>query len=70
MESHFDYYRPVAETKPGLPQDGAFYGLGVHTMDQIISLFGRPDHVAYDIRSLRNKANPTTPLKRSCFMAI
>ena len=51
MESHFDYYRPVAETKPGLPQDGAFYGLGVHTMDQIISLFGRPDHVAYDIRS-------------------
>ena len=45
VESHFDYYRPVAETKPGLPQDGAFYGLGVHTMDQIISLFGRPDHV-------------------------
>ncbi|MEJ1604799.1 Gfo/Idh/MocA family oxidoreductase, partial [Escherichia coli] len=43
VESHFDYYRPVAETKPGLPQDGAFYGLGVHTMDQIISLFGRPD---------------------------
>ncbi len=31
---------------------------------------GRPDHVAYDIRSLRNKANPETPLKRSCFMAI
>ncbi|MEL2953762.1 oxidoreductase [Escherichia coli] len=26
VESHFDYYRPVAETKPGLPQDGAFYG--------------------------------------------
>ena len=24
VESHFDYYRPVAETKPGLPQDGAF----------------------------------------------
>ncbi|ONG03407.1 oxidoreductase [Escherichia coli] len=23
VESHFDYYRPVAETKPGLPQDGA-----------------------------------------------
>ena len=56
--SHFDYYRPVAETKPGLPQDGMFYGLGVHTLDQIISLFGRPDHASYDIRSLRNKANP------------
>ncbi len=22
VESHFDYYCPVAETKPGLPQDG------------------------------------------------
>ncbi|MGJ7743905.1 oxidoreductase [Escherichia coli] len=67
VESHFDYYRPVAETKPGLPQDGAFYGLGVHTMDQIISLFGRPDHVAYDIRSLRNKANPDDTFEAQLF---
>lgn len=67
IESHFDYYRPVAETKPGLPQDGAFYGLGVHTMDQIISLFGRPDHVAYDIRSLRNKANPDDTFEAQLF---
>lgn len=67
IESHFDYYRPVAETKPGLPQDGSFYGLGVHTMDQIISLFGRPDHVAYDIRSLRNKANPDDTFEAQLF---
>ncbi|MGU3415285.1 oxidoreductase [Enterobacteriaceae bacterium C34A] len=67
IESHFDMYRPVAETKPGLPQDGAFYGLGVHTMDQIISLFGRPDHVAYDIRSLRNKANPDDTFEAQLF---
>ncbi len=67
VESHFDYYRPIAETKPGLPQDGAFYGLGVHTMDQIISLFGRPDHVAYDIRSLRNKANPDDTFEAQLF---
>lgn len=51
----------------GLPQDGAFYGLGVHTMDQIISLFGRPDHVAYDIRSLRNKANPDDTFEAQLF---
>ena len=57
----------VAETKPGLPQDGAFYGLGLHTMDQIISLFGRPDHVAYDIRSLRNKANPDDTFEAQLF---
>lgn len=67
VESHFDYFRPVAETKPGLPQDGAFYGLGVHTMDQIISLFGRPDHVAYDIRSLRNPANPDDTFEAQLF---
>jgi len=67
IESHFDYYRPVAETKPGLPQDGSFYGLGVHTMDQIISLFGRPNNVAYDIRSLRNKANPDDTFEAQLF---
>ena len=67
IESHFDNYRPVDGGKPGLPQDGAFYGLGVHTMDQIISLFGRPDHVAYDIRSLRNKANPDDTFEAQLF---
>ncbi|MFK3663298.1 oxidoreductase [Scandinavium sp. NPDC088450] len=67
IESHFDMYRPVAETKPGLPQDGAFYGLGVHTMDQIISLFGRPDHVSYDIRSVRNPANPDDTFEAQLF---
>ncbi len=34
------------------------------------SLFGRPDHVAYDIRSLRNKPILTILSKRNCFMAI
>ncbi|MDM4208217.1 oxidoreductase [Klebsiella spallanzanii] len=67
IESHFDNYRPVDGGKPGLPQDGAFYGLGVHTMDQIISLFGRPDHVSYDIRSLRNQANPDDTFEAQLF---
>lgn len=67
IESHFDNYRPVDGGKPGLPQDGVFYGLGVHTMDQIISLFGRPQHVAYDIRHLRNKANPDDNFEAQLF---
>ena len=67
IESHFDMYRPEAAANPGKPADGAFYGLGVHTMDQIISLFGRPDHVAYDIRSLRNKANPDDTFEAQLF---
>lgn len=67
IESHFDMYRPEAATNPGLPADGAFYGLGVHTMDQIISLYGRPDFVTYDIRSVRNKANPDDTFEAQLF---
>lgn len=36
-------------------------------MDQIISLFGRPDHVSYDLRSLRNKANPDDTFEAQLF---
>lgn len=67
VKSHFNYYRPVAKTKPGLPQNGAFYSLSVHTINQIISLFSRPNHVAYNIRSLRNKANPNNTFKAQLF---
>jgi predicted dehydrogenase len=67
VESHFDMYRPDVPTQPGTPVDGAFYGLGVHTMDQIISLFGRPDRVAYDIRSVRNPLNPDDTFETQLF---
>ncbi|WP_034912314.1 oxidoreductase [Erwinia sp. 9145] len=58
VESHFDYFRPEAETSPGGHFNGAFYGLGVHTLDQIISLFGRPQQVGYHLQKLRNPLNP------------
>jgi predicted dehydrogenase len=58
LESHFDYFRNDYPDFNGKPSDGAFYGLGVHTIDQIISLFGKPETVYYDIRSIRNPSNP------------
>ncbi len=58
FESHFDYFRPDAPDAPADYTHGAFYGLGVHLVDQVVSLFGRPDFVHYDIRSVRNKNNP------------
>ena len=58
FESHFDYFRPDARDAPADYTHGAFYGLGVHLVDQVVSLFGRPDVVHYDIRSVRNKNNP------------
>lgn len=38
IENHFDYYRPVTETKPGLLQNGAFYGLVMNTMNQMVKM--------------------------------
>ncbi|MCT4703486.1 oxidoreductase [Enterobacteriaceae bacterium H20N1] len=58
IESHFDYFRPETQAQENHPFFGAFYGLGIHTLDQMLSLFGRPQHVAYDIRSLRLPENP------------
>lgn len=67
LESHFDYYRTDVAPAPGLPLDGAFFGLGVHTLDQMVALFGRPQHVSYDIRSLRNPTNPDDTFEAQLF---
>jgi len=70
IESHFDMYRPEVASQPGSATEGAFYGLGVHTMDQIISLFGRPDKVAYDIRSVRQPGNPDDTFEIQLFYGV
>lgn len=57
LETHFDYYRPTNTPNPGPIVEGTFFGLGIHTIDRIISLFGRPQKVAYDIRSVQNKGS-------------
>ncbi|VTN12325.1 Uncharacterized oxidoreductase yhhX [Raoultella terrigena] len=47
IESHFDLYRPGGGNgSPDSRRMAPFMALAVHTLDQIISLFGRPDHVA------------------------
>ncbi len=67
VESHFDYFRPDAEHQPGGNFDGAFYGLGVHTLDQMLSLFGRPQQVFYHLRHLRQPANPDDTFEAQLF---
>jgi predicted dehydrogenase len=49
---NMDHYRPK-DAKAGRIIDGAWYGHGVHMVDQMISLFGAPEAVQYDIRSSR-----------------
>ena len=54
LEMHFDYYRPeipesVTEFRP---EFSYLYGHGCHTLDQVISYFGKPDRIHYDVRQL------------------
>ena len=54
LEMHFDYYRPEIPEKVDFfnPAFSYLYGHGCHTLDQVISYFGRPDRVHYDVRQL------------------
>lgn len=50
LDSHFDYFK----TNGWYDHLGTLYNLGVHTTDQIISLFGKPDDVRMDVRSIHH----------------
>ena len=54
LEMHFDYYRPYIpeNTKEFSSINSYLYGHGCHTLDQVISYFGKPDHIHYDVRQL------------------
>lgn len=54
IEMHFDYYRPelVESINSFSKIDSYLYGHACHTLDQVISYFGKPDKVHYDVRQL------------------
>jgi len=51
VETHIDYFRPDFNAQPAAKENGSFYGLGIHLMDRMVALFGRPKTVTYDIRN-------------------
>jgi len=53
LEVHMDHYRPNDGQLQGTPIDGAWYGHGVHLVDQMVSLFGLPTAANYDLRATR-----------------
>lgn len=57
LEMHFDYFRPeVPENTTSFSRINSYlYGHACHTLDQVISLFGEPDSVHYDVRQLLGK---------------
>lgn len=54
LEMHFDYYRPEIplSCKEYSCFNSYLYGHGCHTLDQVISYFGKPDKIHYDVRQL------------------
>ncbi len=57
VEMHFDRYKEELSPKlhkeiPG-PGAGVLYDLGAHLIDQALQLFGMPDEIFADIRSIR-----------------
>lgn len=65
LEMHFDYYRPEVseqfEAADGKlqPIDTFLYAHGTHTVDQVLSYFGNPNDIHYDVRQIlgENKMN-------------
>ncbi len=53
-EVNFEYYRPeIPESVHHFdPLTSHLYGHGCHMLDQVISYFGRPDDIHYDVRQL------------------
>ncbi len=50
LESHYDYYK----TNGWYDYFGTLYNLAVHTIDQVIHLFGMPDATHFDVRSIHH----------------
>ena len=54
LEMNFDYFRPEIPEKTSQfsPYDSFLYTHACHTLDQVISCFGKPDNINYDVRQL------------------
>ncbi|MBD1573621.1 Gfo/Idh/MocA family oxidoreductase [Vibrio sp. S17_S38] len=54
IESNHTHYRTDGAVQTGNKYDGSVYGHAVHFLDQIVSLYGEPDEVIYDIANQKN----------------
>lgn len=54
VEMHYDYFRPeVPESVESYSKNTSYlYGHACHTIDQVLSYFGFPDDIHYDVRQL------------------
>lgn len=63
VEWHYDRYRNTVTHKrwkeDNLPGAGTWFDLGVHLVDSVLCIFGRPQAVQADMRSLRREDGAT-----------
>lgn len=54
---HYDYFRPEVpeNTHEFSTANSYLYGHACHTVDQVLSYFGEPDDISYDVRQLLGK---------------
>lgn len=52
IQSHYHYFNPTPRKGRGM-----LYGLAVHTIDQMVSLFGKADRIVYDVRGYGDPEN-------------
>lgn len=56
IESNYTQYRKDGWDKKGNKYEGFIYDLGSHLLDQIISIFGKPEKIICDFDNLKNYA--------------
>lgn len=54
IESNHTHYRTDGIDHQGTKYDGSVYGHAVHFLDQIVSLYGEPDALVYDLANQKN----------------
>ncbi|AYA77506.1 NAD(P)-dependent oxidoreductase [Bacillus sp. Y1] len=58
VEMHYDYFRPEVPKSLKFSRENSYlYGHGCHTIDQVLSYFGHPNHITYDVRQLLGKGH-------------
>lgn len=56
LEMHYDYYRPQTPLNSTYSRyQGFLYGHACHTLDQVVSYFGKPKDVSYQVKCLCGK---------------
>lgn len=58
VEMHYDYFRPEIPKSLKFSREISYlYGHGCHTIDQVLSFFGNPNNITYDVRQLLGKGH-------------